>query len=149
MQVAIAAIISGAATSAKVIPRNILNELGSGNFAMVEVGGVVDGWFVSMDELKLVEKGQNYAVFNYGFAVWQVRGYQTGNNTSNSEKSFLDEMDLVVAAFMAVDVSDAFLSRLDPPSFYESGLFPRTGANGMPIHINKGRCWARGVKVGC
>lgn len=142
MQVAIADLIQTAAPSAVVKPRNILRELDAGSFSMIEVGGVIHGWFVSYEGRRLTG---NHDEYDIDFAVWQLYGYQTGNDSANSEQAFLDEADDVILAFTATP--PAFNVR--PPVFYEAGLFGGIGTNVRPVHINKGRCTVEGVKAGC
>lgn len=142
MQVEIAGIIAGAAPTARVIPRNVLGEIRLGNFAMVEVSGVIHGWFVSYESRTLKAPYDEYDV---GFLVWQVYGYQSGNDTANSEKSFIDEADAVLLAFTTY----AGTLNVRPPTLFEVGLFPRIGSNGNSVHIAKGRCLVEGVKLGC
>jgi len=139
IQVAIAALIKATVPDARVIGRNVLGELEIGNWSVLhDTTGKVHGWFVSQraDNWQELDSGPGYAGYVLEFDVWQVYRYESGNDTTNSEKEFADERELVKAAFTSGLPSE--LTWADPLTFPEIGLFPRQAQNRLPVHIAKG-----------
>ncbi len=150
IQTAIADIIATAAPNAIVKPRDILGKLAAGDWEMLRSaegdGARIHGWIVTKTADTLKANRQNYAEYSPRYTVWAFLQYATGDNTTNSEKEFLDELDAVRDAF--VQPLDDPLTFALPPSFDD--IRPAAeGPNGKLIHIARGVIVLDGVKVGC
>lgn len=147
IQTAIADVIATAAPSAVVKPRNILGKLASGDWEMLRSasadGSRIHGWIVTKSADVL--SNPTHLEYSPRYDVWQFLQYSTGNDTTNSEKQFLDEMDAVKEAFVGLSGT---LSKALPPSFDD--IRPAAeGPDGKLIHIARGVIVIEGLKVGC
>ncbi len=145
IQVAIAAVIQAAAPSAIVVPRNILGQLQQGQWGMIQDGSnKIHGWVVTM----IANPITNEINLEYDprFWVWQILQYDTGNDTVNSEKTFLDENDAVRNAF-SPPLGDP-LQNANPPSFDDMRTSPE-GMGGALVHIARGFITVKGLSLFC
>lgn len=147
IQVAIAAVIVGAAPNAVVVPRNVLGQLQQGQWGIIQSSAdsnKIHGWVVTMIANPLTN--ETYFEYDPRFWVWQILEYETGNDTSNSEKTFLDENDAVRLAFNG-PLADP-LQNANPPSFDDMRTSPE-GIGGKLVHIARGFVTVKGLKLGC
>lgn len=134
---AVTAALSSVTPSPKVLPRNILDTLGTGNWANFhDTSGKIHGWIVSQSADRLEKAFSGYAEYAPEFILWQFHEYYTGNDSANSEEDFAIERELVKVALS--QPLSAPLSFLEPPSFYEIGLFEREKQGNKFVHIAKG-----------
>jgi len=140
IQEAIAAVIEGAATLAKVKARNIYNALAEGQWGMLQSsadGNRARGWMVtqSADTFDEASYIPGLATYKPRYEVWQFYEYWVGDDDSNSEKTFAAERDAVKAAFVGID--SGILANCNPPSFPDIRITPEYLGNRL-IHIARG-----------
>jgi hypothetical protein len=150
IQVALANAIRAATTNSVVIPRNLMGEMVLGNYNALQSSSDanrIHGWFVSQSQDVMTRKFQGFAEYDAQFLVWQVYEYRTGDDTANSEMEFAAERELVKVALSGELLAP--LDSIEPPTFYEVGLFPRVGENRKFLHLAKGTVTAKGLKTAC
>lgn len=150
IQQAIAAKIATACPFAKVLCRDINSTIGSGWW---EIGQSASDnnrvhLYVVTQESDILMTAP-YAEYNATYGIWGILEYQSGTDSSNTEKTFSDERDAIKLAF-APDAlaSDATLSLALPPSFDLIELSHEL-ANKKLAHIEHATLTIQGLKIGC